>query len=178
MKTHSLLKTQCLTLLCLVLLTGCVAPPDTNNSMVTRSSVTPQNFQEPSSSVPNAVQSAIELSQKCAQLSEQLVALKQEKFALTTENGQLKTQVTTLEPDLLQAQKELGEANDLLLEMRLELNNWKDGILGFQSEMRDADQAQLEALLKILQLLGGEISTDPQDAVNDQNTSSASDSNV
>ncbi len=179
MKTYTLSKTHCLTILWLMVLTGCTVTPEaTNLSLVTRSSVTPENFQEPSSNVPNAVQSAIQLSQKCAQLSEQLTQLKQEKFDLTQENGQLKTQVTTLEPDLLQTQKELGEANDLLIEMRLELNNWKDDVLGFRSEMQDADQAQLEALLKILQLLGGEIIPETEDKANDQNSPSTSDSNV
>ncbi len=179
MKTFTSFKRLCLTLLCLWGLAGCTVPPEgTNRSTITQSSITPQNFQEPSSKVPNAVQSAIELSQKCAELSEQLTELKQAKFALTTENEQLKTEVTTLKPELLQAEKELEEANDLLIEMRLELNNWKDDVLGFRSEMRDADQAQLEALLKILQLLGGEIIPETQDSVNDQNTPTKSDSNV
>src|SRR4030042_255070 len=55
--------------------------------------------------------------------------------------------------------KERGEANDLLTEMRVELNNWQANVIGFRDEMRDADKAQLEALLKILQVLGGETKT-------------------
>jgi chromosome segregation ATPase len=92
-----------------------------------------------------------------ADLSEQVTALRAENVALATENAKQKSRISEVEPELQQAQKELREANDLLMEMRLELNNWKEDILGFRSEMRDADQAQLEALLKILQLLGGEI---------------------
>jgi hypothetical protein len=41
--------------------------------------------------------------------------------------------------------------------MRIELNNWKTSILGFRDEMRQADIAQLETLLKILKILGGEV---------------------
>jgi len=44
-----------------------------------------------------------------------------------------------------------------MIEMRIELNNWKTNILGFREEMRDADTAQLQALLRILNILGGEI---------------------
>ena len=62
--------------------------------------------------------------------------------------------------ELEQAKKELAEANDLLIEMRIELNNWKSNIIGFRDEMRDADKYQLEALLKILKVLGGEVNTD------------------
>jgi hypothetical protein len=42
--------------------------------------------------------------------------------------------------------------------MRIELNNWKTNIIGFRDEMRDADKTQLQALLRILKALGGEVS--------------------
>jgi hypothetical protein len=32
---------------------------------------------------------------------------------------------------------------------------WKSDMLGFRSEMREAAKAQLEALLKVLEILGG-----------------------
>jgi len=65
-------------------------------------------------------------------------------------------QIAALEAKLKQTQKELGEANELLIEMLTELNTWKSNILGFRGEMRDAAKAQLEALLKVLEILGGE----------------------
>ena len=40
--------------------------------------------------------------------------------------------------------------------MLSELNTWKTNILGFRTEMREAAKAQLEALLKVLEVLGGE----------------------
>jgi chromosome segregation ATPase len=76
---------------------------------------------------------------------------------LKTQNDSLQQQVTSLEARLAQTQKELGEANDLLIEMLTELNTWKNNILGFRGEMRDAAKAQLEALLKVLEILGGEV---------------------
>ena len=60
----------------------------------------------------------------------------------------------------MQTKKELTQANELLIEMRIELNNWKTNILGFRDEIRDTEKAQFEALLKILEVLGGEIETD------------------
>lgn len=103
-----------------------------------------------------AVESAIELSEKYAKLSDQTVSLKQENQRLTSENENLRQQLTTLDAKLKQTQKELTEANDLLIEMLNELNHWKSNILGFRGEMRDAAKAQLEALLKVLEILGGE----------------------
>ena len=103
-----------------------------------------------------AVESAIELSEKYARLSDQTIALREENQRLTTENEDLLQRITALETKLRQSQKELGEANDLLIEMLTELNNWKTNILGFRGEMREAAKAQLEALLKVLEILGGE----------------------
>ena len=103
-----------------------------------------------------AVESAIELSEKYARLSDQTVALREENQRLTSENDNLRQQIGTLETRLSQTQKELNEANDLLIEMLTELNNWKTNILGFRSEMREAAKAELEALLKVLEILGGE----------------------
>ncbi len=113
-------------------------------------------FQPGGSQGPSAVESAIELSDKYARLSEEASTLKQQNQELSIENKQLKENQVSCRSKLEQAEKELGEANDLLLEMRLELNNWKDNVLGFRDEMRDAEKTQLEALYKILKLLGGE----------------------
>jgi prophage DNA circulation protein len=107
-----------------------------------------------------AVESAIELSQKYASLSDQTVVLREENQRLKTENESLQQQVASLETRLKQTQKELNEANDLLIEMLAELNNWKNNILGFRGEMRDAAKAQLEALLKVLEILGGKAEAD------------------
>lgn len=118
-----------------------------------------KRFQESAPQKPTVVESAMELSQKHAKLSEEAAVLRQENRDLTARNQQLKDQVVTLEAQLQQAQRELSEANDLLMTMRIELNNWKTDILGFRDEIRDAETAQLEALLKILKALGGEVKT-------------------
>jgi len=116
-----------------------------------------KRFQEAAPKSPTAVDSAIELSEKYAKVSEEAAVLRQQNQDLTTKNQQLKERVTVLEAQLQQTQKELSEANDFLVEMHVELNNWRTNVLGFRDEMRDAQKAQLEALLKILKALGGEI---------------------
>ncbi len=118
-----------------------------------------KRFQESASQQSTVVESAMELSKEHAKLSEEAAVLRQENKDLTARNLQLKDQVVTLEDQLQQTQRELSEANDLLITMRIELNNWKTDILGFRDEIRDAETAQLEALLRILKVLGGEVKT-------------------
>lgn len=120
----------------------------------------PKRFTETAPQSQTAVDSAITLARKHAELSEKNAAMQQKNHELVANNKQLKDRIATLEPQLKQANKELAEANDLLIEMRIELNNWKTNILGFRDEMRDADKTQLEALLRILKALGGEVSTE------------------
>ena len=50
----------------------------------------------------------------------------------------------------------MTEANEFLGQMHLELNKWKTDVLGFRQEMRHAQQVQIEALGKILRVLGAE----------------------
>lgn len=114
-------------------------------------------FQEPTSEGPTMVESAMELSKKYAELSQEATMLRQKNQDFAAKNYQLKDQAAILEAQLQQAQKELTEANELLIEMRIELNNWKTDVLGFRGEMREAEKAQLQALLKILEVLGGEV---------------------
>jgi predicted nuclease with TOPRIM domain len=123
-----------------------------------------KRFQGAASGDQTAVDSAIKLAQEHAELSEKMIVLQQKNQELIAENSRLKDRIAVIEPELKQAKKELAGANDLLIEMRIELNNWKTNILGFRDEMRDADKTQLETLLKILEILGGEVKLAPSDA--------------
>ena len=129
--------------------------PDSDKEQ-TRSAEMSKRFGEAPPQKPTIVESAIGLSEKYAKLSDQMVVTQQENQNLAAENQNLKTKLTACESQLRQTQKELTQANDILLEMRVELNNWKANVLGFRDEMRDSQKAQLEALLKILKTLGGE----------------------
>ncbi len=137
----------------------------------TRSTGMSKRFGEPPPQKPTVIESAIGLSEKYAKLSDQMVVNQQENQNLAAENQELKTKLAACESQFRQTQKELTQANDLLLEMRVELNNWKANILGFRDEMRDAEKTQLEALLKILKTLGGEPRS--ESAANENSVSAA-----
>lgn len=116
-----------------------------------------RRFQESAPKAQTVVESAVEMSEKYAKLSEQAALMRQQNQDLTAQNLHLKEQIDSAQSQLQQTQKELSEANDLLIEMRIELNNWKTDILGFREEMRDSEKAQLEALFKILNVLGAKV---------------------
>jgi predicted RNase H-like nuclease (RuvC/YqgF family) len=119
-----------------------------------------KRFKEAPPSGKTAVDSAVELAKSNEELFKKMAAMQQGTQDMIAENRTLKDRIAVLEPELEQVKKELDEANDLLIDMTTELNNWKMQILGFQEEMRDADTEQLRALLKILKVLGGEIDTE------------------
>ncbi len=120
-----------------------------------------KRFQPASSSSEGGttIDSALRLAQEHAKLSEKYSALQQQNLELTEQNGRLKERLAILEPELKQTKKELEEANKLVVDMRIELNNWKADTIGFRDEMREADKVQLETLLKILETLGGEVNS-------------------
>ena len=151
----------------MIIMSGCAfqgesekleARPDMSQSW--QSDTFAQRFQEAAPKNPTVVESAIELSDKYARLSEEANSLRQQNQNLNSRNRQLQDQVTDIESRLRHTQKELSEANEVLVEMRVELNNWKADVLGFRDEMRGAQTAQLQALLKILKVLGGDTATE------------------
>ncbi len=125
-----------------------------------------KRFPGPTLQGRTVVESAIELSEKYAKISEEALVLRERNQNLVDENRKFKEQSSRFEADLKKTQKELAEANDLLIEMRVELNNWKMDVLGFRNEIRQAETAQLEALLKILRVLGGEITAESTSSEN------------
>jgi len=153
-----------LSLMPLILMSNCVSVQEPPRTAVRHGfTETQQNpsvanrFQETASQKPTVIESAMELSQRYAKLSEETAVLRQQNRDLTETNQLLEEQVVALDAQLQQAQKELSEANDVVIAMQIELNSWKTDILGFRDEIRDAETAQLEALLKILKVLGGEV---------------------
>jgi len=119
-----------------------------------------KRFEESAGVQPATVESVIQLSEKYKKLADEKAALLREKETLQAEKQRLEQELAATQQQLEQTKKELAEANDLLIEMRIELNNWKTNVLGFRDEMRQAQKAQLEALLKILKVLGGEIGSE------------------
>ena len=150
----------------LLQLVGCHSDSPTRTD-IQLSSPSAASFTSAEPQGPTAVESAIALSDKYAKLSEEAAALRQSKQTLEVENQKLETGLKICRTQLEEAQKELTQANDLLLQTRLELNTWKNDVLGFRGEMRDAQKAQLETLYKILKLMGGEVNQPGNTQTND-----------
>jgi septal ring factor EnvC (AmiA/AmiB activator) len=110
--------------------------------------------EEPSST---AVENALAWSEKYAQAVEQLARQQEANSKLADQNRGLETKVAALESDLAKTRQELKDANDLLIDLRRANEEWKANILGYRDELRKAHSAELEALYKVLRLLGGEV---------------------
>jgi len=119
-----------------------------------------KRFQQTDPEAQTVVESAMKLSSEYSRLNQEAALLRQQNEDLIAKNRQLNEQAASLDGQLRQTQKELAQANSLLIEMRVELNNWKADILGFREEMRNAETAQLETLLRILKVLGGQVTTE------------------
>jgi septal ring factor EnvC (AmiA/AmiB activator) len=145
--------------------TGLFARRDVPQQSQQAGSPIERRFDQTGAKDPTVVESALDLSKKYAILSDEAAAMRQENQKLFSENRSLKERTASLEAELKQTKKELAETNNLLVDMRVELNNWKNNILGFRNELRQADSEQLKALLEILKILGGEIKPDPNRAV-------------
>ena len=109
----------------------------------------------------SAVDSALALSERYSQAVEKLTVLQTENKTLIERNSHLVGQTTKLQAELAQTQKELEDANAMLVDIRKELEKWKTDVLGFRQEMRQAQQTQIEATGKVLKMLGGDAPTLP-----------------
>ena len=105
----------------------------------------------------SAVESALVWSEKYLEAVDKITSLQEENKKLKVQIKQEQKRVASLESQVTQNQKELKDANALLIEMHGELKTWKDNVLGFRDEMRTAQKAQLDAMAKVLKLLGGEV---------------------
>jgi hypothetical protein len=103
-----------------------------------------------------SVESALILSEKYASLAVESEKMRQENKKLMEENVDLSKKMAAIQAEFDQVSKELKDANAMLIDMRIEINNWKNSVLGFRDEMRASQGAQLDAMLRIMKLLGGE----------------------
>jgi hypothetical protein len=103
-----------------------------------------------------AVQNAVIWAQKYEDLSIRNNELREQNNKLYLENQRLNRETDKLKTELEQTRKELSEANAFLQQMHLELNEWKSDVIGFRDEIRQSQKAQLEALSKVLSVLGAE----------------------
>jgi chromosome segregation ATPase len=117
---------------------------------------TKKRFELESAESADQNEGAVEWAQRFEELSVKNNSLREKNNELLLENAELQEQTDQLERELKQAKKDLAEANEFLQQMHVELNEWKSDVLGFRDEMRQAQKAQLEALGKILRVLGAE----------------------
>ena len=103
-----------------------------------------------------AVDTALQWAQKYSEASERLAKIQQENRDLLEAQQKLREQISRLQTEGVQSAAQLKDANAMLMEMRGELEKWKTSVLGFRQEMREAQQAQLTGLARVLKLLGAE----------------------
>lgn len=115
-----------------------------------------RRFTDPEDEATDVVRSALMWSQKYEELSAKAEKLREQNNARFLENTDLKRKLSELQAKLDRTKTELGEANAFLQEMQLELTKWKADVLGFRDEIRNAQAAQLQALTKVLRILGAE----------------------
>jgi uncharacterized coiled-coil DUF342 family protein len=167
MQTEKMIISLLIFLVTVFLLSGC-SPSQQPAELAVNSAVAGEQqndaiakrFQPPGPGAQTVVASAMKLSSDYSRLNQEAALLRQQNEDLIAKNRRLNEQAVSLEDQLQQTQKELAEANSLLIDMRIELNNWKADILGFREEMRNAETAQLETLLRILKVLGGQVTTE------------------
>ena len=114
-------------------------------------------FTDPEADKTGAVERALMWSQKYDELSVKVEKLMERNSTLVEENVSTKHQLSQLQVEYDQTKKELDEANTFLQEMHLELTRWKSDVLGFRNEIRKAQTTQLNALSRILRILGAEM---------------------
>ncbi len=134
-----------------------VFPPEFGENKQPQSAASPKRFEQQSSVQANAIEKAIEMSEKYTQLSTESAELRKQNELIQQEKQQISSKLQQTQTELERTQKELSQANNLIMETRVELNNWKVDVLGFREEMRQADIAQLQTLQKVVELLGGEV---------------------
>lgn len=105
----------------------------------------------------SAVDAALGWADKYADISDKRDLLQKENQELLATDKKRGLELVTLRTDLASAEKELAEANEMLMQMQKELANWKRSVIGFRNEMRRAQKAQIEATMKVLELVGGEV---------------------
>lgn len=105
-----------------------------------------------------AIEKALDWAAKYEQAVQSITELQKQSRQQLLDAQALQAEKLKLQAELTAAQKELKDANTLLIEMRKELTKWKADVLGFRGEMKEAQQAQIDLLAKVIKLLGADVS--------------------
>jgi hypothetical protein len=90
------------------------------------------------------------------QIQEKYATAMEELLSTNHRNRQLEEANKELASRLVEAERELGDANEKLFELRNDLDKWKKNVYGFQGEMREALVAVMKSQERIIRLLNGE----------------------
>ncbi len=110
------------------------------------------------------VEKAKQLSDKCDKMTQELQQEQKINQQLKEENILLKTETAALK-------KELNQTNELLINTRVELDEWKSETARFHDEIRFIEKSQLEAIYRILKQLGGKEPDSEELGLTDNNKS-------
>lgn len=106
---------------------------------------------------PSTVDTALEWAKKYADEAEKTARLTADNVKLREDMDKLAKELAGLAGDLARAKEQLAQAGEMIKEMDDGLKKWKTDVLGFRQEMLQSHQTQMNAMAKILKLLGGEV---------------------
>ncbi|MBN1554642.1 MAG: hypothetical protein JXA11_07845 [Phycisphaerae bacterium] len=101
---------------------------------------------------------AMEWADKYAKATQELLYANKRIGELEEDKEKLQTQIAQLKSDLSAYQRELTDANAMLNDMKKDLKEWRQNVLGIRKEFIASQNAILHSQYKILELLGGEVS--------------------
>ena len=108
---------------------------------------------------PSAVDSAMVWAKKYTEATEKIMQLEKDRRALVEENSKKADRIADIEKQLAQAQKEIDDANALLIRYNKELAQWKAQVLDYRDEIRKGLDEVIAKQIDIIRILGGELDT-------------------
>jgi len=155
---------------------SCTMPPAQGAEAAAPSSAAPAQAASPSQGVPPAWQGgpalavtapgepnpAIKMNAPAPALTEALNSAMDRLAEQSAENARLKDTVAGLQKQLADRQaaaadlqRQLDECDVRIKEMEGALEKWKQDVLGFRDEMRNYEEAQIQVLQEVVNLLKG-----------------------
>ena len=101
------------------------------------------------------------LCEKYAALADRCMKLVKENKDLADKNLALAATAAADKSELEQAKKELADANAVIHQLSQDLKDWQKNVLGFRDEIRKAQTLQIQKIVDIIRLLGGETAETP-----------------
>ena len=107
-----------------------------------------------------ATGAALRWADKYAEAAKELVSANRRIRAQEVENQKSKTKIAQLSQELKKTQRELQDANEVLMDLKSDLKKWRTDVLGFREEQNKSLKAIIISQKKILELLGAEVPVD------------------